>query len=137
MASELKVNKLTGVTTGGSISVTGEGNSTTTNLQQGLCKHFCHFDGSGTVEVDDSFNQSTLTDNSTGNYTVGISNNMNNISFTVTGSTMGSDGSYNSWITGFDGTLHTTSQYRLRSYHVSAGAVDQKHIQCQVVGDLA
>ena len=36
MASELKVNKLTGVTTAGSISVTGEGNSTTTNLQQGL-----------------------------------------------------------------------------------------------------
>ena len=131
----LSFNSSTGVMTFHK-DIQGEGTATT-NLQQGLCKHFCHFDGSGTVEVDDSFNQSTLTDNSTGNYTVGISNNMNNISFTVTGSTMGSDGSYNSWITGFDGTLHTTSQYRLRSYHVSAGAVDQKHIQCQVVGDLA
>ncbi len=38
MASELKVDKFTGVTTAGSILVTGEGNSTTTNLQQGLCK---------------------------------------------------------------------------------------------------
>ena len=36
MASELKVDKFTGVTTAGSILVTGEGNSTTTNLQQGL-----------------------------------------------------------------------------------------------------
>tara|TARA_B100000035_G_scaffold236397_1_gene204652 strand:+ start:432 stop:545 length:114 start_codon:yes stop_codon:yes gene_type:complete len=36
MASELKVDKFTGVTTAGSISVTGEGNSTTTNLQQGF-----------------------------------------------------------------------------------------------------
>ena len=34
MASELKVDKFTGVTTAGSIDVTGEGNSTTTNLQQ-------------------------------------------------------------------------------------------------------
>ena len=31
MASELKVDKFTGVTTAGSIDVTGEGNSTTTN----------------------------------------------------------------------------------------------------------
>ena len=38
MASELKVDKFTGVTTAGSIDVTGEGNSTTTNLQQGLAK---------------------------------------------------------------------------------------------------
>ena len=38
MASTLKINTLTGVSTAGSIAVTGEGNSTTTNLQQGLCK---------------------------------------------------------------------------------------------------
>ena len=37
-SSELKVDKFTGVTTAGSILVTGEGNSTTTNLQQGLAK---------------------------------------------------------------------------------------------------
>ena len=38
MASELKVDKITGVATAGSIDVTGEGGSTTTNLQQGLKK---------------------------------------------------------------------------------------------------
>ena len=43
MASTLKINTLTGVSTAGSIAVTGEGNSTTTNLQQGLCKVWCHF----------------------------------------------------------------------------------------------
>ncbi|BCV05612.1 MAG: hypothetical protein CM15mV112_060 [uncultured marine virus] len=36
MASTLKINTLTGVSTAGSIAVTGEGNSTTTNLQQGF-----------------------------------------------------------------------------------------------------
>ena len=45
MASELKVDKFTGVTTAGSIDVTGEGNSTTTNLQQGLHKVWVNFDG--------------------------------------------------------------------------------------------
>ena len=43
MASELKVDKFTGVTTAGSILVTGEGNSTTTNLQQGLVKHWVNW----------------------------------------------------------------------------------------------
>ena len=36
--STVKVNKLTGTTTAGSIAVTGETGSTTTNLQQGLAK---------------------------------------------------------------------------------------------------
>ena len=47
MASQLKVDTITGVTTAGSISVTGEGNSTTTNLQQGLAKAFAHITGAG------------------------------------------------------------------------------------------
>ena len=60
MASELKVNTLTGVSTAGSIAVTGEGNSTTTNLQQGLAKAWVHFDGSGTVAVNDTLNITSL-----------------------------------------------------------------------------
>ena len=50
MASTLKINTLTGVTTAGSIAVTGEGNSTTTNLQQGLCKVWVNFKGTTTTE---------------------------------------------------------------------------------------
>ena len=83
MASELKVNKLTGVTTAGSISVTGEGNSTTTNLQQGLCKMWARLDGTGTIGLDDSFNVGSITDNATGQYTYNFSNNMNNANFNV------------------------------------------------------
>ena len=57
MASVLKVNTLTGVTTAGSIVVTGEGNSTTTNLQQGLCKSWINFNGTGNnTVITDSFN---------------------------------------------------------------------------------
>jgi len=65
MASELKVDKFTGVTTAGSILVTGEGNSTTTNLQQGLAKHWTQIVQSN-ASVNDSFNQSSATDEGTG-----------------------------------------------------------------------
>ena len=83
MASELKVDKFTGVTTAGSISVTGEGNSTTTNLQQGLCKMWARLNGQGTIALDDSFNVGSTTDEGTGQYTYTFSNNMSNANFNV------------------------------------------------------
>ena len=76
MASELKVNKLTGVTTAGSISVTGEGTATT-NLQQGLAKGFLAYKGKSTNAVYDSNNVSTVTDNGTGDHTANFTNNYN------------------------------------------------------------
>jgi hypothetical protein len=84
MASQLKVDTITGVTTAGSISVTGEGNSTTTNLQQGLCKMWAKLDGTGTIGLDDSFNVGGTTDNGTGSYTFTFTSNMNNADFNVT-----------------------------------------------------
>ena len=82
--SEVKTDKLTGVGTAGSIVVTGEGNSTTTNLQQGLCKMWARLDGTGTIGLDDSFNVGGTTDNGTGSYTFTFTSNMNNANFNVT-----------------------------------------------------
>ena len=81
MASLLKVDSLTGVTTAGSISVTGEGNSTTTKLQQGLVKAWARLDGTGTVGLDDSFNNSAATDVGTGNYGYNFTNVMSNANY--------------------------------------------------------
>ena len=75
MASTLKINTLTGVTTAGSIAVTGEGNSTTTNLQQGLAKAWCLFDQTA-PEIDDSFNSASLTDSAKGKGIINFTNNM-------------------------------------------------------------
>ena len=75
----LKTNTLTGTSTAGSIAVTGEANSTTTNLQQGLIKVWVNFDGTATdAAARDSFNISGMTDNGTGDYTITINNNMAN-----------------------------------------------------------
>ena len=78
MASQLKVDTLTGVTTAGSIDVTGEGNSTTTNLQQGLCKVWVDWNASS---ITDSFNISSVTDDATGAFTTVLVSNMANATY--------------------------------------------------------
>ena len=83
MTSELLVDAIKGVTSAGSVAVTGEGNSTTTNLQQGLCKMWARLDGTGTIGLDDSFNVGGITDNGAGNYTFTFTNNMNSRLFNV------------------------------------------------------
>jgi len=84
MASELKVDKFTGVTTAGSILVTGEGNSTTTSLQQGLAKAWVQFKGPDTFGIQDSLNLSSMDDNGTGDYTINILNDMSNNDYSMT-----------------------------------------------------
>tara|TARA_R110002073_G_scaffold331661_1_gene516700 strand:- start:33 stop:431 length:399 start_codon:yes stop_codon:yes gene_type:complete len=77
MASILKVDALQGVTAAGSILVTGEGNSTTTNLQSGLMKAWVRYDHT-VPSVTDSFNESSVTDISTGVWSLQFTNNMSN-----------------------------------------------------------
>ena len=87
--STLLLNTLTGKTSAGSIVVTGEGGSTTTNLQQGLAKGWIYFDPADSNAVRDSFNMSFVTDEGTGEYMVGITNDMGSVTYVVhvTGST--------------------------------------------------
>ena len=75
----LKTNTLTGTSTAGSIAVTGEGNSTTTNLQQGLAKMWHR--SSDAASPTDSLNVSGGTDNGTGDFTYAFTNNMGNANF--------------------------------------------------------
>ena len=84
MASELKVDKFTGVTTAGSIDVTGEGNSTTTNLQQGLAKAWVQYD-MGDNALDDSFNVSSLSDETTGRANFTVTNAFGSANFAYAG----------------------------------------------------
>jgi len=83
MASELKVDKFTGVTTAGSIDVTGEGNSTTTNLQQGLAKVWCKLSGAAQT-INDSFNLSSRTDSGVGQTELTFSSAFGSVHFSKT-----------------------------------------------------
>lgn len=81
--STVIVNTLTGTTTAGSISVTGEGNSTTTNLQQGLLKSWVDIPADG-ASLLDSFNIGSSTDSGTGDRRVAYTNNMATANYAIT-----------------------------------------------------
>ena len=138
MASELKVDKFTGVTTAGSIVVTGEGGSTTTNLQQGLLKCFMDLNGTGTIALRDSFNIASVTDNGTGDYTVSINNDFASINYVYAGSAeTGTDTQNGRGITGFSNQILAGSS-QIRACTLSSnGAEDLPHIRVGWWGDLA
>ena len=73
----------------GQTTIVGEGGTTTTSVQQGLCKSWCHFTGTGTIAIDDSFNSSSLADDGTGDYEVLFTNAMNNANYSAQGATSG------------------------------------------------
>ena len=140
----LKTNTLTGTSTAGSIAVTGEGNSTTTNLQQGLDKMWIFFDGSGTVATKDSFNATSLTDNGTGDYTVDIVNDMGNANYAyyLTVSQLRHTGTgFNFRGNGYPGPV-TASAIRVATLFIDATdgsgeAADVADVNISIKGDLA
>ena len=135
--SEILVNKLTGTSTAGSILVTGEGNSTTTNLQQGLAKAWVNFDGS-TFGINDSFNVGSMTDNSTGDYTVTFSNALSSANFSTTANTLRISGDQSSVVMP---TAYTTAKVELETWRENAGngsvAADHSLVSASMLGDLA
>ena len=142
MASELKVDKFTGVTTAGSIDVTGEGNSTTTNLQQGLAKAWVTFNGSSTLAVNDSFNLTGVTDNGTGDYTTTFANDFSSVNYVMGGwcgyigsrvNVFGDDGSF---------TVYAAGTFRMKTTYISSTNGegtdnDSNFVNMMFTGDLA
>ena len=131
MASVLKVNTLTGVTTAGSIVVTGEGNSTTTNLQQGLAKVWVNFNGTGTVALNDSYNMASITDINTGNYRAVFTNAMSSTNYAYGGIVGDAD-------VVVTGNTPVTTYASLTVVAVTnAAKADKNYVMLTVHGDLA
>jgi len=128
MASILKVDTLTGVSTAGSISVTGEGNSTTTNLQQSLVKVWAKFNGSSFGELD-SFNVSSFTDSGTGNYTVNINNDFSNANH----ASVEASGAYHT----VNDAANAVGTLNIACYNSSHSNADESRVAVHSCGDLA
>tara|TARA_R100000008_G_scaffold47026_1_gene27784 strand:+ start:241 stop:645 length:405 start_codon:yes stop_codon:yes gene_type:complete len=134
MASTLKLNTLTGASTAGSISVTGEGNSTTTNLQQGLAKQWAFYNQT-TPAVGDSFNTTSITDASTGLQTINFTNSMNSTNFATSGVSV-DIGSANLATSGR--VTFATGNYQLNSLNLANNSrVDPDDASFIAFGDLA
>lgn len=102
--SEVKTNKLTGTTSAGDVDVTSEGGAVTFQLQQGLAKAWCNFDGSGTASITDSFNVTSLSDSGTGDYTQTFTNSMANGTYTLGGACHDDAGNFGLFVTIKDST---------------------------------
>ena len=132
-----KIDTLKGKTTAGSINVTGEGNSTTTNLQQGLAKVLASLDTSGTAEIDNSFNLTSITDNGTGDHTLTIANNLGS-AFSYCSFMCAANASFDD-----EGSAHIiaratdTHRFGITDIHNSADAFDYDPVMFTIHGDLA
>ena len=112
----------------GSTTITGEGGSTTTNLQQGLCKAWVASSEPGTIA--DSFNISGQTDGGTGQYDNSYTNNMSSASYPPTG------GSQYAENDGFNTPTSGGITQFLLSRTDSLSNQDGR-VYCHVAGDLA
>tara|TARA_Y100001972_G_scaffold440_1_gene529 strand:+ start:157 stop:561 length:405 start_codon:yes stop_codon:yes gene_type:complete len=134
MASILKVDTITGVATAGSIAVTGEGNSTTTNLQQGLAKAWVNYTTSSSTSDLDSVNVSSLTDNGTGDTTITYTNAMNTNNY----SSVGTCGEQQSSAANRIMSVGTKIAASIRMHAATTSAVDDMQENNVVIhGDLA
>jgi len=138
MTSKLILDNLAGRTTAGSIAVVAEGNSTTTNLQQGLAKAWVNFNGTGTAATRDSYNFSSITDNNTGQYTLAVTSAMGNANWSSCCLTNSYNGTANGDGYGYAhiNNRTTTGGWYINITHTNSyadGAVND----WQVFGDLA
>ena len=132
-----KIDTLKGKTTAGSISVQGEG-SNTTNLQQGLCKQWIHFNGTGTIAILDSFNTTTIVDNASGDYQVTITNDMANVGYSVSGTiAFNATGTSSLPRQGPAVNEHATDSYQVYAGSNTTSLGDHQVVNTHTMGDLA
>jgi len=144
--SEVITDKLTGRATAGDVTITSEGGSATMQLQQGVCKQWCNLLGAGTISVQDSFNNASITDNGTGYYKTSFTNNMNNGTYIISAvshqeqSGVGGNGYPRSGTVSDadDGRdAMTTSSLTMQYQNDSESSRDQELATTGIVGDLA
>ena len=140
MTSQLKVDKLQGRTAAGSISVTSEGTSVETNLQQGLSKLWLNVADNGTN--NDSLNVSSHADTAAGRQTISITSAFR-ATTTMSGAACASEtdvsnGSENSNRYAFFVRGDTTTEAFLNTGTCSSGGLEDTNISSGIMcGDLA
>ena len=129
--SEILTNKLTGASTAGNITITGEGGSGTIQFQQGLAKGWVgHAVDSSQSITGDTFNVSGFTDIATGYSTHTLVNNMNTGANTYPVQNTAA-GAYD-----YHGIADSSSQFQLRSVNSTGNSSDGTK-NGTVFGDLA
>jgi hypothetical protein len=97
-------------------------------LSQFTAKVWVNFNGTGTIAIRDSHNVSSLTDNSTGYYTINFSNNLANANFCEV---VGAD-QYHSTV---DNGTQTTGLFKIGCFNSANGWADAVQVRGLVFGD--
>ena len=118
-----------------SMTIRGEG-SAQTSIQQGLSKVWANLNGS-TFGLRDSFNVTSATDNSAGDHTITIANDMGNGNYSVT--TNAGDKNLSSLgHVGINGaSAPAAGSIRLGTTHSNGANGDHTYVMIQIAGDLA
>jgi hypothetical protein len=132
MASILKVDELQGIISAGDITVTSEGGSATQSLQQGLCKVWCNYNESHTVQ--DSLNTASVTDGGVGRGTVNFSNSANNNDYSVHVSTSNPESAA---LNGLRISAMATTSYSTEQVNNDGAYADSFFLLTTMHGDLA
>jgi hypothetical protein len=112
----------------------------TSYIFNGVAKHWILFNGTGTVAVNDSFNNSGLLDNGTGEYKISFTNIMANNTFSVTtGGAWDETGAANGANArqGPASCEKTTESFELHCASNTTTANDWESPTAQTLGDLA
>ena len=150
--STLVIDTIQCKTTAGSVNVRGEG-SNNTYLQQGLAKHFVNFNGDTSFGVRGGFNNASVTDHGTGDFSTFYTNNMssaeNRCILTDIFNTKNEGGGENSGEHRAGGnscqagdTAQSTTRVNFHTYYGSSGSGDgakEDHdgSYCATFGDLS
>jgi RecA/RadA recombinase len=130
MASILRVNTLTDASSNNSTAMS--------TINQGTAKAWVNFNGTGTIAERDSFNVSSLDDESTGKYGVNFSSAMSNVNYAITGLSGGTDNDQNISLEATSNHTPTTSLYRIVNRQCSNNTIeDSSFVLSSVLGDFA
>ena len=114
------------------------GSIATNYVVEGSAKVWVNFTGITTTASRDSFNVSSLTDDTTGRTTISISSSMANGNYTGSWFNNGSStGAYDSFGNAFVGNFAPRAAGSYSVYAFSSGAIDAFHNDSIVFGDLA
>ena len=120
------------------------GSIATNYVVEGSAKAWVSFNGTGTLAVIGSFNQSSMTDNGTGDYSLTVSNAMNDANYSVQVSNSTYASTYAGWATthrngGTGGFVApTTTVTRMNTMQdTNSSAQDGQRAEIGIHGDLA
>jgi len=117
---------------------TDTGVFSTNNAYNGIAKAWVNFNGVTTTTINSSLNVSSVTRNSTGNYTINFTTNMSNVNYVWSGNAGQNNVNNNAWISGPQNvafsTWKTTGSITITTNYANVSQIDCVDVNLIVIG---